>query len=134
MTADTEASELQAKFRDFLSHATGGRTCDTTLPLNTMSVMATQKVNDVWGAALEKGRNEAADRITQLEQVAREAREALEPFADALGDDDDDEPDHTAGTLAIGRTVDYSLDLGDFRSARARLARIDALLQQGKRG
>ena len=49
-------------------------------------------------------------------------REALEPFADALGDDDADEPDHTSATLVCGRSCDYSLDLGDFRRARTALS------------
>jgi len=52
----------------------------------------------------------------------REAIEALEPFADALGDDDADEPDHTEATVVCGRSTDYSLDLGDFRAARRALA------------
>jgi len=53
-------------------------------------------------------------------------REALEPFADALGDDDRDEPDHTSATLVCGRSTDYSLDLGDFRNARAALSASNA--------
>ena len=57
----------------------------------------------------------------------REAIEALEPFADALGDDDADEPDHTEATVVCGRSTDYSLDLGDFRAARRAFAILDNL-------
>jgi hypothetical protein len=62
-----EVEELRAKFASFASHATGGRTSDISLPLNTLSVMATQKVNDAWNAALEKGREEARATLTKAD-------------------------------------------------------------------
>jgi hypothetical protein len=63
----------------------------------------------------------AIARLEHLERALTEACEALEPFADALCDDDEDEADHVQGTLVIGRSTIYSLDLGDFRRARRAL-------------
>ena len=63
----------------------------------------------------------APSERSSIGEVREALRAALEPFADALGDDDDDEPDHTPATLVCGRSCDYSLDLGDFRAARAAL-------------
>ncbi len=48
-----------------------------------------------------------------------EAWKALEPFNDALGEDDDGYPDDTKLTLSWQAHTDYSLTLGDLRRARA---------------
>ena len=49
--------------------------------------------------------------------------EALEPFADVDGEGSDDFPDDTKVTVKFGRTTHYALILGDFRRARAALAK-----------
>lgn len=51
-------------------------------------------------------------------------REALEPFDDALGEDDEFS-DETKVTAQWGRHTDYSLRLGDFRRARQALTKGD---------
>lgn len=55
--------------------------------------------------------------LTRSEGVEK-LREALEPFNDALGEDDEF-PDETPVVMKWGRTTHYALDLGHLRAVRA---------------
>jgi hypothetical protein len=66
----------------------------------------------------------AVNTLPQLLEAWEERerlREALEPFADLTGYEDDDEPDDTKAVVRCGRTTDYSLTLGHIRRARTAL-------------
>lgn len=54
----------------------------------------------------------------------------LEPFADVDGEGDEDFPDDTPVVIQFGRTTHHALTLGDFRRARAALAKLDQ--QEGR--
>lgn len=59
------------------------------------------------------------EEINRLRSDLDEGYAALEPFDDALGEDDDGYPDDTKLTLSWRAHTDYSLTLGDLRRARA---------------
>ena len=115
MSVETEQSHALSKLAAYLRRQ--GEQCNAQQPLVYVAGSELLKAADALEAKLDEkdvvmgGKDE---RIAKLE-------EALEPFADALGDDDEDEADHLQGTLVIGRSTIYCLDLGDFRRARAAL-------------
>lgn len=76
-----EAAERDAKFRNFVSHATGGRTDDTTLSAAELAAKVNAVVNDAYGAGgfnplpsmsdaerkvLDEMRHEWGVRLTEL--------------------------------------------------------------------
>lgn len=63
------------------------------------------------------------DANASLIAAAPELYDALEPFADVDGEGAEDFPDDARVTVTFGRTTHYALTLGDFRRARAALAK-----------
>lgn len=63
-TALSQSNAAQAKLRNIISHATGGTTCDTSLPLNEIAVGITQHVNRAYEAGRTKGIEAAAKVLT----------------------------------------------------------------------
>ena len=61
----------------------------------------------------------------RLRDAAPDLLAALEPFGDIDGEGDEDFPDDTKVTIQFGRTTHYALILGDFRRARAAIAKAE---------
>jgi hypothetical protein len=63
-----------------------------------------------------------ADETSLLDELV----EALEPFVESLGEDDDDFPDETPVIMKYGRTTYYALRMGHLRRAASAIARAEA--------
>lgn len=66
-----------------------------------------------------KALREAAAALTAAEGRIKALSDALEPFDDALGEDDDGYADSLLVTMKYGACTDYSLCVGNLRAARA---------------
>lgn len=60
----------------------------------------------------------------RLLALLKEAREALEPFADVDGEGDEHFADSAKVTITFGRTTHYPVTLGDLRRARTTLSKL----------
>lgn len=63
--------------------------------------------------------------VTSGQDHAPELLAALEPFGEIDGEGDEDFPDDTKVTVKFGRSTNYTLTLGDFRRARAAVAKAE---------
>lgn len=63
--------------------------------------------------------DEVVAAVVALVKENERLRAALEPFDDALGEDEPELPDETRVTLKYGPVSNFTLTLGDLRRARA---------------
>jgi hypothetical protein len=75
----TELDELRSKFKNVVSHATMGQTCDADLSLNQISVMITRIRND-WYADKQAAETKVAELTADLNGVVSECRRMREEY------------------------------------------------------
>jgi hypothetical protein len=72
LAAMDELHAVEAKFRNIVSHATGGALQDITLPLNTIAVEISRCRNSVWEQAQEsKAKELAGDLLHSMHDAER---------------------------------------------------------------
>lgn len=98
-----ELKELEAKFRNVVSHATAGHTADITAPLNDIAVEISRVRNGVWKHAQEsKARELAGDLLHSMHEAERKV---LVTFHDEVGRPLADVADYTGLSLNDVRTL-----------------------------